>query len=207
VNVSSELGELHYCSTAYGDAIMGSNSIEELRRVRFRAGDAQKDGVRPAYRCVAALAQGLGGHCVATPAASEQGCGCKSLQQRCHGVPVGGSSAASALLASQGDTASSSCRGRQPVEHTTCGGCQKREISAAPAVPPQPAMSRCLLSLPLIQTPEPCCPQRDQGDAEPRDAAAGAGRAAAAPRHHRQRRHPRLGERSPLTSRPQDTAH
>ena len=55
MNVSSELGELHYCSTGYGDAIMGSNSIDELRRVRFRQNDAQKDGVRPAYRCATLL--------------------------------------------------------------------------------------------------------------------------------------------------------
>lgn len=49
VNVSSELGELHYCSTAYGDAIMGANTVDELRGMRFRAGDVQKDGVKPTY--------------------------------------------------------------------------------------------------------------------------------------------------------------
>lgn len=49
MNVSSGLGELHYCSTAYGDRVMGSNSVDELRRIEFDADDEQRSGVKPTY--------------------------------------------------------------------------------------------------------------------------------------------------------------
>ena len=49
VNVSSELGELHYCSQHYGDAIMESHTVDQLRQIRFEAGDEQRSGVQPTY--------------------------------------------------------------------------------------------------------------------------------------------------------------
>ena len=50
VNVSSELGELHYCSTAYGDRVMGSDSLEALRQISFDAKDARQAAtVVPTY--------------------------------------------------------------------------------------------------------------------------------------------------------------
>ncbi len=51
MNVSSALGELHFLSTAYGDRIMASDTLEELRGVAFHVDDSQQASSHvPTYR-------------------------------------------------------------------------------------------------------------------------------------------------------------
>ena len=51
VNVSSELGSLHYLSAQYGNRVAGADSIEELLGIGFDPDDRQQaGGAVPTYR-------------------------------------------------------------------------------------------------------------------------------------------------------------
>ena len=51
VNVSSELGSLHYLSAPYGNRVAGADSLEELGRITFDSDDRQQaGGAVPTYR-------------------------------------------------------------------------------------------------------------------------------------------------------------
>lgn len=51
MNVSSELGSLHYLSAPYGNQVAGSGSIEELTSISFDPDDHQQaGGAVPTYR-------------------------------------------------------------------------------------------------------------------------------------------------------------